>query len=57
MSTFSSNIHRVAQAIEKHLIMEEKFVLLETSMEKNLEITMSLGYINSQKINLLKHMK
>ena len=49
MSTFSSNIHRVAQAIEKALIYGRKICVIGRSMEKNLEIAMSLGYIKFPK--------
>ncbi len=45
MSTFSSNIHRVAQAIEYGLKYGRKICVIGRSMEKNLEIAMSLGYI------------
>lgn len=45
MSTFSSNIHRVAQAIEKALFYGRKICVIGRSMEKNLEIAMNLGYI------------
>lgn len=49
MSTFSSNIHRVAQAIEKALIFGRKICVIGRSMEKNLEIAMNLGYIKFPK--------
>ena len=49
MSTFSSNIHRVAQAIEKALNYGRKICVIGRSMEKNLEITMNLGYIKFPK--------
>jgi len=45
MSTFSSNIHRVAQAIEYGLKFGRKICVIGRSMEKNLEIAISLGYI------------
>lgn len=49
MSTFSSNIHRVAQAIEKALAYGRKICVIGRSMEKNLEIAMNLGYIKFPK--------
>ncbi|WP_321469363.1 ribonuclease J [Halarcobacter sp.] len=45
MSTFSSNIHRVAQAIEHGLKYGRKICVIGRSMEKNLDVAMSLGYI------------
>ena len=45
MSTFSSNIHRVAQAIEYGLKYGRKVCVIGRSMEKNLELAMTLGYI------------
>ncbi|RXK12719.1 ribonuclease J [Halarcobacter mediterraneus] len=45
MSTFSSNIHRVSQAIEHGIKYGRKVCVIGRSMEKNLEIAMSLGYI------------
>jgi len=49
MSTFSSNIHRVAQAIEMGLKYGRKICVIGRSMEKNLELAMSLGYIKFPK--------
>jgi len=46
MSTFSSNIHRVYQAIDHGLKYGRKICVIGRSMEKNLNIAMDLGYIN-----------
>jgi len=49
MSTFSSNLHRVAQAIDCGLKYNRKICVIGRSMEKNLEIAMSLGYLKYPK--------
>ncbi|PKI80328.1 ribonuclease J [Malaciobacter halophilus] len=49
MSTFSSNIHRVAQAIERGIKFNRKVCIIGRSMEKNLDLAMSLGYIKFPK--------
>jgi len=49
MSTFSSNIHRVYQAIDHGLKYNRKVCVIGRSMEKNLEIAMDLGYIKIPK--------
>lgn len=46
MSTFSSNIHRVYQAITYGLKYGRKICVIGRSMERNLYTTMELGYIN-----------
>lgn len=46
MSTFSSNIHRVYQAISYGLRYNRKVAVIGRSMEKNLEIARELGYID-----------
>lgn len=45
MSTFSSNIHRVYQAIDKGVKYNRKVAIIGRSMERNLEVAMNLGYI------------
>ncbi len=49
MSTFSSNIHRVFQAIEHGLKYNRKICVIGRSMERNLEIAMELEYVNIDK--------
>jgi len=45
MSTFSSNLHRVAQAIERGIATGRKICVIGRSMEKNLDIALTLGYL------------
>ncbi len=45
MSTFSSNIHRVYQAISYGLKYNRKVAVIGRSMEKNIDIARELGYI------------
>lgn len=46
MSTFSSNIHRVYQAIKHGIKYNRKVAVIGRSMEKNLDIARELGYID-----------
>ncbi len=56
MSTFSSNIHRVYQAIEHGLKYNRKVCVIGRSMERNIETAMQLGYIKlSQSIFIDAH--
>ncbi len=45
MSTFSSNIHRVYQAIATGIKFGRKVCIIGRSMEQNLNVAMDLGYI------------
>jgi len=49
MSTFSSNIHRVYQAIKYGIQYKRKVCIIGRSMEKNLDVAMDLGYIKLPK--------
>ena len=49
MSTFSSNIHRVSQAIEYGIKYNRKICVIGRSMEKNLDLAMCLGYVKFPK--------
>lgn len=49
MSTFSSNIHRVYQAIQYGLKYNRKICVIGRSMERNLEVAMQYDYIKLPK--------
>ncbi len=49
MSTFSSNIHRVYQAIQYGLKYNRKVCVIGRSMERNLEVSMQYDYIKLPK--------
>jgi ribonuclease J len=46
MSTFSSNIHRIYQAMERGVRHGRKICVIGRSMERNIETTRRLGYID-----------
>ena len=49
MSTFSSNIHRVYQAIKHGIKYGRKVCVIGRSMERNLDIAIELGYVDLDK--------
>ena len=49
MSTFSSNIHRVSQAIVRGIAAGRKVCVIGRSMEKNLDLALGLGYVKFPK--------
>ena len=46
MSTFSSNTHRVYQAMERGIAAGRKICVIGRSMERNIETTRRLGYVD-----------
>lgn len=54
MSTFSSNIHRVYQAIETGIKYGRKVCVIGRSMERNLYTAMQLDYIKIDKNNFIE---
>jgi len=46
MSTFSSNVHRIYQAMERGIKHGRKICVIGRSMERNIETTRKLGYVD-----------
>jgi len=46
MSTFSSNIHRIYQAMERGVKYDRKICVIGRSMERNIETNRRLGYVD-----------
>ncbi len=46
MSTFSSNVHRIYQAMERGVKHGRKICVIGRSMERNVETTRALGYVD-----------
>jgi ribonuclease J len=49
MSTFSSNLHRIQQALELAIKYNKRVCIIGRSMEKNINIAMDLGYVKMPK--------
>ncbi|VAY87436.1 Zn-dependent hydrolase, RNA-metabolising [hydrothermal vent metagenome] len=49
MSTFSSNLHRVAQAIDRGIASGRKICVIGRSMEKNIDLAIEMGYLKYSK--------
>ena len=54
MSTFSSNTHRIYQAIQRAITYKRKLCVIGRSMEKNLDIAMDLGYVRVPQSMIIK---
>ncbi|RLA72869.1 MAG: ribonuclease J [Epsilonproteobacteria bacterium] len=46
MSTFSSNVHRIYQAMDRAVKHNRKICVIGRSMERNIEVTRALGYVD-----------
>ncbi len=46
MSTFSSNVHRIYQAMERGVRHGRKICVIGRSMERNIEVTRKLGFVD-----------
>jgi ribonuclease J len=46
MSTFSSNVHRIYQAMDRAVKYNRKICVIGRSMERNIEVTRALGYVD-----------
>jgi ribonuclease J len=53
MSTFSSNLHRIAQAIDRGITRGRKICVIGRSMEKNIDLALKLGYLKYPKTHFI----
>ena len=53
MSTFSSNLHRVAQAIDRGIAQGRKICVIGRSMEKNIDVAIDMGYLKYNKADFI----
>lgn len=54
MSTFSSNTHRIYQAMERGVETGRKICVIGRSMERNIEIARQLGFVNIDDKNFIE---
>jgi len=54
MSTFSSNIHRIFQAMDRGVKAGRKICVIGRSMERNIEISRKLGYVDIADKNFIE---
>lgn len=54
MSTFSSNVHRIQQAMERGVEHGRKICVIGRSMERNIETTRKLGYLNIEEKHFIE---
>ena len=53
MSTFSSNLHRVVQAIDRGIAQGRKICVIGRSMEKNIDVAINMGYLKYKKADFI----
>jgi len=54
MSTFSSNVHRIYQAIERGVRFNRKICVIGRSMERNIETARRLGYMQVEELHFIE---
>ncbi len=54
MSTFSSNVHRIYQAIERGVRYNRKICVIGRSMERNIETARRLGYMQVDELHFIE---
>jgi len=54
MSTFSSNTHRIFQAMERGVAVGRKVCVIGRSMERNIEISRQLGFIDIEEKHFIE---
>ena len=54
MSTFSSNVHRIYQAMKRAISFGRKICVIGRSMERNVETTRALGYIDIEQKHFIE---